>query len=138
MLDQTQSRRSPTGDAKHVLVVDDHDAMRQALMELIETCDELRVSAAAASAEEAVEVLGRAHPDLVVADVELPGMSGIELTRLLHELRPDLPVLVLSSHPPGRFEQPALDAGACAYLVKREAARSLVPIILEHLNGAGA
>jgi DNA-binding NarL/FixJ family response regulator len=135
MLDRSEIHRGHEGSGKRVLVVDDHDAMRRALAELIETRDELRVSAVAASAEEAMAMLDEARPDLVVADVELPGMSGIELTRILHERRPDLPILVLSSHPPARFEQSALAAGARAYLVKRKAAGHLVPEIMKCLNG---
>ncbi len=121
------------GHERRVLVVDDHDSMRRALTELIETRARLDVCAAA-TAEEAVRLLDDAPPDLVVADLDLPGMDGIELTRILHVRRPELPVLVLSSHSAERFEQPALAAGARAYLVKREAATFLIPAILHHLD----
>lgn len=121
------------GLERRVLVVDDHDSMRRALAELIETRAKLNVCAAA-TAEEAVRLLDDAPPDLVVADLDLPGMDGIELTRILHVRWPELPVLVLSSHSAERFEEPALAAGARAYLAKREAATFLIPAILRHLE----
>lgn len=129
----TEQRTEGNGLERHVLVVDDHDSMRRALAELIETRANLNVSAAA-TAEEAVRLLDDAPPDLVVADLDLPGMDGIELTRILHVRRPELPVLMLSSHSAERFEKPALAAGARAYLMKRQAATFLIPTILRHLD----
>lgn len=117
-----------------ILVVDDHDAMRQALSDLIESREELTVCGAAASAEEAVALFETAGPDLVVADLSLPGMDGIELTRALRDRRPDLPVVVVSSHPPRRYAERALAAGVRAYLPKREAVTALVPTIFESLG----
>jgi len=112
-----------------VLVVDDHDAMRHALSELIELQRGLAVCAATATAEDALEAVDGQPPDAAVIDVSLPGMNGIELTRWLHARWPDLPVVVISSHPAIRYEQAALDAGALAYLVKRDAARHLIQVL---------
>jgi len=119
---------------RRILVVDDHDAMRRALSDLIESREGLTVCAVAASAEEAVALFDATSPDLVVADLSLPGMDGIELTRVLRDRRPDLPVLVVSSHSPKRYAERALAAGARAYLPKREAVAALVPAILESLG----
>jgi len=112
-----------------VLVVDDHDSMRRALSELIDLQRDLSVCAAAATAEDAIRALEECRPDAAVVDVSLPGMSGIDLTRLLHARWPDLPVVVISSYPAERFERAALDAGAHAYLVKRKAAVQLIPVL---------
>ena len=128
---QTESAAPPDelGTEQKVLVVDDHDSMRRALSELIDLQRDLAVCAAAATAEDAIRTLEECRPDAAVVDVSLPGMSGIDLTRLLHARWPDLPVVVISSYPAERFERAALDAGAHAYLVKREAAVQLIQVL---------
>lgn len=133
----SSSREPHRRTARRILVVDDHGAMRRALCELIDSHEGLTVCAVAESAEEAVALFEATSPDLVVADLSLPGMDGIELTHALRDRRPDLPVLVVSSHPPKRYAERALAAGARAYLPKREAATTLVPAILESLGSEG-
>jgi len=119
---------------RRVLVVDDHDAMRRALADLIDAQGDLAVCAATATAEEAIDLLDGCRPDAAVIDVSPPGMSGIELTRRIHRLLPRGPVLVISSHPATRYERPALEAGAHAYLAKREAAGNLVAMLRRSMD----
>jgi DNA-binding NarL/FixJ family response regulator len=110
--------------------------MRRALAELIDVQRDFSVCAATATAEDAILALDEVQPDAAVVDVSLPGMSGIDLTRLLHARWPTLPVVVISSFPAARFEQPALDAGAHAYLVKRETAGHLIQVLRRGLDRA--
>lgn len=120
-----------------VLLVEDHPALRDAVAQLISADDELFVPVAVQSAEEALARFREADPDLAVVDISLPGMDGIELIRRLRRLEPDLPIIVLSSHSVERWEAPALEAGARAYLIKSRAPRDLVAMIRETLSGDG-
>jgi DNA-binding NarL/FixJ family response regulator len=104
-----------------VFIVEDHEDMRSGLSVLLEVVAEVEVRGSAASAEEALDSLAGERPDLVIVDVSLPGMSGIDLVRRLRELYPDLRCLVISGHAEDRFRQPALDAGAFDYVVKDQA-----------------
>lgn len=123
---------------RRVLLVEDHDAMRSAVAELLETDERLTVWGAAESAEVALDLMdgdpaGLAAddgvPDVAVVDLDLPGMNGLELTEELHRRSPDLPVVVLSSHPADQYEEEALDAGARTYLPKERAATELVDLV---------
>ena len=123
---------------RRVLLVEDHDAMRSAVAELLETDERLAVWGAAESAEDALELIdgvpagatnGDGLPDIAVIDLDLPGMNGLELTEELHRRDPDLPVVVLSSHPADQYEEEALDAGARTYLPKERAAAELVDLV---------
>lgn len=121
-------------ERRRILLVEDHEAMRVAVAELIETDRRLAVWAATGSAEEALERLETGWPDLAVVDLDLPGMQGLELVAELHRRSPELPVLVLSSHPADRYETAALDAGALGYLPKERAAFELVELVDELLG----
>lgn len=123
---------------RRVLLVEDHRAMRTAVTELLETDERLTVWGAAESAEDALGLMdgdpaalaaGDRAPDIAVVDLDLPGMNGLELTEELHRRSPDLPVVVLSSHPADQYEEEALDAGARTYLPKERAAAELVDLV---------
>ena len=112
-----------------IFLVEDHPAMREAYASVLTREPGLKVCGVAETAEAALDVLAGAPCDLVVTDVRLPGMNGIELTARLRALRPSLPVLVITGHEDGAFDRRAREAGARAFLPKRLAARDLVPTI---------
>lgn len=123
---------------RRVLLVEDHDAMRSAVAELLETDERLTVWGSSESAEDALELMdadpagdanGDGLPDIAVVDLDLPGMNGLGLTEELHRRSPDLPVVVLSSHPADQYEEEALEAGARTYLPKERAAAELVDLV---------
>jgi DNA-binding NarL/FixJ family response regulator len=108
-----------------VLVVDDHDVVRDALVVLIGGTPGLTVWGDAASGEGALALLsaseaseGPGGPDVVVSDVEMPGMSGVELAAALRSRWPALPCLMVSAHHPGLYAERALAAGAVGYVEK--------------------
>lgn len=115
--------------SRHILLVEDHEAMRQAVAELIEADDHLDVMAAVETAEEALELLGSERPDLAVVDLNLPGMHGLELVAELERRAPGVPVVVLSSHSSERYAPVALDAGAKAYIEKIRTTTDLVKTV---------
>lgn len=101
-----------------VLVVDDHQVVRRGLVSFLNSVEGLMVVGEAANGEEALMVVEQHLPDVVVLDMQLPGMSGISITAALHERFPDIRILILSSFSEQHMVTDALRAGAIGYLVK--------------------
>ena len=112
-----------------ILLVDDHAVLRSGLRLLLEREEGLEPVGEAATAEEAVRSLPRLTPDVVVIDIEMPGMGGLEGVALLRERAPQAHVLVLSMHDESRYVRLAFDAGAHGYLPKAAADEDLVRAI---------
>ena len=117
------------------MVVDDHAIVLHGLKELINNEPDLEVTLTADSAERALEILREHLPDIVVTDISLPGLSGLELIKELTRLRPGLPTLVLSMHDELVHGERALRAGAKGYLVKQEAPENVIKAIRKLLSG---
>lgn len=111
-----------------ILLVDEYPMVRRALARLIDLEGDLTVCAEAGTARQALAEVRTAAPDLLVTELELPDMNGIELIRKLKDLRPEVPVLVVSIYGAHHAES-ALRAGAQGYIAKAEAARKVVPEI---------
>ena len=116
-------------DVVRILLVDDHAVLRSGLRLLLEREPGLEPIGEAATAEEAVRALPRLSPDVVVIDVEMPGIGGLEGIALIRERAPDARVLVLSMHDQARDVRRAFDAGAHGYLPKAAADEDLVRAI---------
>lgn len=109
-----------------MLVVEDHPAVLEALVDLLEAEPRLHVAGAYGTAEAALDALPAAAPDVVVTDVRLPGMGGLEMVRRLRADRPGLPVVAISAHPAEVFGPLAELAGAVQFVEKRSVAGHLV------------
>jgi DNA-binding NarL/FixJ family response regulator len=120
---------------KQILIVDDHPIMRQGLALLIRTDPSLEVCGEAESASKAVEAAMRLKPDLVIADISLPGRNGLELIKDLHALQPGLPVLVVSMHDESIYAERVLRAGGRGYVMKGEGGQKLMTAIQQVLAG---
>lgn len=118
-----------------IMIVDDHAIVLHGLKELINNEPDLEVTMTAGSAEHALELLREQQPDIVVTDISLPGLSGLELIKELARLQPDLPALVLSMHDELVHGERALRAGAKGYLVKQEAPENVIKAIRKVLAG---
>ena len=103
-----------------LLIVDDHPVVREGLSELINRELDVKVVAAADSADQALEILREENIDVAIVDLSLPGISGIELIRMIREEFAALPVLVLSMHDENFYAERALRAGARGYVMKQE------------------
>lgn len=112
-----------------VLLVDDHPVVREGYRRLLEDSGRIRVVAQVATADEAVQQFARFKPDVVVMDIALHGVSGIEATRRILAHKADAHVLVFSMHEDSVFARRALDAGAAGYVTKASAPRVLVEAI---------
>lgn len=104
-----------------VVLVDDHELMRQGLRSILEREDEVEVVGEAASGRAALELARTLAPDVVVMDVAMQEQNGIEATRQIRAACPDVKVLALSSHSDPHYVTAMLDAGACGYVLKSNA-----------------
>jgi DNA-binding NarL/FixJ family response regulator len=101
-----------------ILIVDDHATVRSGLTALLAKQPDMEVVGEAASGEEALEVVGRARPDLVIMDVSMPGMNGIDTTAQLVGSHPGLRVVMLTSFGAREIFKAALRNGAVGYVLK--------------------
>jgi DNA-binding NarL/FixJ family response regulator len=101
-----------------ILLVDDHPVARQGIRTMLTECVKDAEVGEAADAASALRQLRSSEWDLLIADISLPGMSGLELIKEARRVYPELPTLVLSMHPASQFARRAMTAGANAYLTK--------------------
>ena len=117
-----------TGPTK-ILLVDDHAVVRQGYRRLLEDESGIRVIGEASNAAQACEQARSLGPDVVVMDIALPGLSGIEATRRMLREQPQLRILMFSMYDEAIYARRALEAGALGYLSKASAPEVLVQAI---------
>lgn len=115
--------------------MDDHPVVREGLAQQINREPDLKVCGEASTASQALDAAQRAKPDLVLADINLPGRSGLELIRALKVVSPQLPVLVLSMHDEALFAERVLRAGGRGYVSKQMGPEKLAEAIRRVLHG---
>lgn len=115
---------------RRLFIVEDHDWAREALAKLLDLEPDLEVCGTARSAEEALETLPGGC-DLVLVDLHMGGMSGLDLVRLVKERWPDMICLVLSGHPAAHYASAARAAGSIGFVEKGNA-----PALLEAIRNA--
>jgi DNA-binding NarL/FixJ family response regulator len=129
------SRKSSARGQKRILIVDDHPMMRQGLAQLIGVDPDLAVCGEAGDAGAALDAVGRLKPDLVLADISLPGKNGLELIKDFQAMQPGLPVLVISMHDESLYAGRVLRAGGRGYIMKQEGGKKLMEAIRQVLEG---
>jgi len=112
-----------------VLIADDHAIVRKGIRALLATEADIEVVGEAADGKEAVEKAERLHPDVILMDLVMPGMDGIEATRRITTRQPETRILVLTSFAEDEKVFPALKAGALGYLLKDAGPEELVRAI---------
>ena len=120
---------------KRILVVDDHPMMRQGLAQLVGAETDLTICGEAETAESALDCIRTMKPDLVLADISLPGKNGLELIKDFQAIQPDLPVLVISMHDESLYAERVLRAGGRGYVMKQEGGKKLMLAIRQVLGG---
>ena len=129
------TKKSAAQNKKRIFIVDDHPMMRQGLAQLIGAELDLAVCGEVESAELALDGIGALKPDLVLADVSLPGKNGLELIKDFHAIQPNLPVLVISMHDESLYAERVLRAGGRGYIMKQEGGKKLMQAIRQVLEG---
>lgn len=118
-----------------VVVADDHTVLRDGLRYLLEAQGDIQIVGMAANGQEAVEQATLYCPDVVVMDISMPVMNGIEATRRICEICRNTKVVVLSMHHTAEYMQRAMEAGAVGYLLKDSAGKELVTAIRDLKRG---
>jgi len=124
-----------TGRAS-VLIADDQTLFRSGLAALLDKDPRVIVVGQAASGEEAVRMVDELKPDLVLMDLKMPGMEGVEATRLIHAKHPEVAVVILSSFSGDGHLIQALEAGASGYVLKDTNVATIVNGMLAIAGGA--
>lgn len=119
----------------HVLIVDDHAVVRAGIRQILEQSPSLRVTAEAASGADALRLLDERAFDLVILDIGLPDISGVELLRRIKEEKPAIPVLVLSMYREDQYALRVLRSGAAGYLTKESAAAECLAAVEKVMAG---
>jgi DNA-binding NarL/FixJ family response regulator len=118
-----------------ILLVDDHRMMREGLRLVLDQEQELEVAGEAANGREAVELAGQLQPDIVVMDIGMPDLNGMEATRKIRQNSPHSRVIALSTYSDKRYVLGMLEAGASGYVLKSAAAEELVRAIQQVIQG---
>ena len=117
------------------MLVDDHAVVRMGFRLLVDGAPDMRVVAEAESGEEAIRRIDEARPDVVVMDIAMPGIGGLEAVHRIVAKEPAARILVLSAHEDAMHARRVLKAGAHGYLTKRSAAAALIQAIRELCQG---
>jgi DNA-binding NarL/FixJ family response regulator len=118
-----------------VAIVEDDAGIRESLTAFLARAKGVRCIASYPDAEQALQGLKSLEPDVVLMDINLPGMSGIEATRELKRMRPQARILILTVYEDNKALFDSLKAGACGYLLKRTASEKIVEAIREAREG---
>jgi DNA-binding NarL/FixJ family response regulator len=116
-------------DPKRVLIVDDHLAMRRAVTRVLQSQSNVEVCGEAENGRVAIEQAQRLKPDLIVLDLSMPIMNGLEAARILRGMMPDVPILMYTSFATSNLAEEALAAG-----VSRVSTKSSPPALIEDLQ----
>jgi DNA-binding NarL/FixJ family response regulator len=129
------SKKPAARNKKRILIVDDHPMMRQGLAQLIGAEPDLIICGEAENAEHALDSIVTLKPDLVLADISLPGKNGLELIKDFQAVQPGLPVLVISMHDESLYAGRVLRAGGRGYIMKQAGGKNLMQAIRQVLEG---
>jgi DNA-binding NarL/FixJ family response regulator len=115
--------------ALRLLLADDHEIVRQGLRSMLEAQRDCQVIGEAADGRQAVTMTKELNPDVVILDIGMPSLNGLEATRQILKLRPQTKVLILTMHESDSVIREVLDAGARGYILKTDAGRDLVSAV---------
>src|SRR5438045_9058921 len=112
-----------------ILIADDHEVVRKGLMALLQAQPDWQVCGEAADGREAVDKAQQLKPDVVILDIGMPSLNGLEATRQILKINPQARVLILTLHDSDQVVREVLNAGTRGFLLKTDAARDLVAAV---------
>jgi len=118
-----------TSENIKVMIVDDHTVVRSGLGAVLDTAESMELVGEAGDGEEAVRICERLQPDVILMDLQMPKMDGVEATRIIHEKWPQIHIIALTSYKEKEYVEGVLKAGATSYLLKNVSAEELVSAI---------
>jgi len=118
-----------------ILIADDHQVMRQGLCSLLSSQPDFQVVGDTGDGEAAVKLVERLHPDVLVLDMVMPGINGIEVVRRVRVLSPTCAIVILSMYGAEGYVREAIRAGAKGYVLKKDSVEELASAVREVLAG---
>ena len=134
-MSQNHLRAAETSNVRRVLIVDDHPVVRQGLRHLLESADDLAVCGEAETALDARTAIEQLQPDVVICDISLRRVDGIELVRNLRAHYPELPILVLSALDETIYSARMLAIGVSGYIMKQASTEQVLTSLRRVLDG---
>ena len=123
----------PPADGSTIIIVEDHDELRETLVEWLQSVFSNCTFLVAGSGEKAIELAEAQQPAIVIMDIQLPGINGIEAIRRIKKISPQTQALILSVMNVSAYKEEAMAAGACAYISKQHMHAELIPAITKLL-----
>ncbi len=123
------------GGSIKVMLVDDHEVVLEGLIRILERQGGIKILSVARSAEEALEKIGRFPPDVIIVDIQLPGMNGIDLIKKIKASYPQIEAITLTVFDDEQFARQAIRAGAIGYVIKDAAKDELVTAVIAAARG---
>ncbi len=118
-----------------ILIADDHSIFRRGLRQTINDYPDLQVTGEARQGSEVLDLVAKNDYDLVILDITMPGLSGLDILKQLRVIKPELPILVLSMHPEDQYGLRVLKAGGSGYLTKETGEKNLINAIRKAVKG---
>ena len=118
-----------------IILADDHKLLRGGLKKIIEQNSNMHIIGEASNGREAIKICSKLLPNVIVMDISMPGLNGIESARQIHKTNPDIKIIGLSMHSSKQFIQGMFNAGASAYLLKDgdgDELISAITIVMQH------
>jgi len=112
--------------ASKVLIADDHEVVRHGIRVMVQGCPNLEVCGEASDGRQAVQLAAKLRPDIVIIDIGMPQLNGLDATRQIVHNDPNVKVLILTMHESEQIVREVLAAGARGYLLKSDAGRDLI------------
>jgi DNA-binding NarL/FixJ family response regulator len=117
-----------------VLIVDDHAFIRRGVQSILHSCPECELCGEADNGADAVRLSDTLKPEVIIMDISMPGLNGIEATRAIHKSHPETKVILLTLHENSELVKSAFRAGASGYLLKCDAEEELVAALMKVLK----
>ena len=124
----------PSTDGRTIIIVEDHDELRETLLEWLKSVFSDCTFLVAGSGEKAIELAEVHQPAIVLMDIQLPGINGIETIRRIKKISPQTQALILSVMNVSAYKEEAMAAGACAYINKQHMHAELIPALTKLLS----
>jgi two-component system invasion response regulator UvrY len=121
--------------ASRIIVADDHVVVRKGILQVLQGADDVKVEGEASSGPELLDKLRKEKWDALIMDLHMPGISGMDLLRQVHAIRPGLPVLILTVQPEDLYARRLLQAGASGYLTKESLVDELLVAVRKVCSG---
>lgn len=126
--------RAVASDIVRILIADDQEAIRKEIQSILVSGGGFEVCAEAANGREAVEKAQELNPDLIILDITMPTLNGLDAARMIKQVSPNMPIVILSTHKSKQFIKEVQKIGVQGYVTKDQASQDLIRAVNAVLN----